>query len=224
MAGKLIAAKTAAITGISATGYITIASTTGWYVGAKGALNKNAVSTLTATGNLGDTETVTIGTKVYTFQTVLTDVDGHVLIGATASDSLDNLIAAINLGAGSGTLYATSTTKHTQVTAAAGAGDTMVITAIAPGTAGNLIATTETAANASWTGLVMAGGATTVSIVITEIKSATELGVRIVSNDLLGQSLTAGPDYGRSDPTAYNSGTVYQWEGFVYNNNDLPLS
>ena len=34
-------------------------------------------------------------TKTYTFQTVLTDVDGNVLIGATASDSIDNLIAGV---------------------------------------------------------------------------------------------------------------------------------
>lgn len=119
-----------------------------------------ASGVLTLTGNVLNTETVTIGTKVYTFQTVLTDVDGNVLIGATASDSLDNLIAAITLGAGAGTLYAASTTLHPTVTAAAGAGDTMDATAKVAGPAGNAIVTTETiATTGSWGGATLSGGA-----------------------------------------------------------------
>jgi hypothetical protein len=118
-----------------------------------------ATGTLTLTGNAANTETVTIDTKTYTFQTVLTDVDGNVLIGATASDSIDNLIAAITLGAGSGTLYAASTTVHPTVTAAAGAGDTMDATAKVQGTAGNTIATTETLGSGSWGGATLSGGA-----------------------------------------------------------------
>lgn len=117
-----------------------------------------ATGTLTLTGNAGDTETVTIGTKVYTFQTSLTNVDGNVLIGATASDSLDNLIAAINLSAGAGTLYAAATTANGFVSAAAGAGDTMDVTAIKAGTFGNTIASTETLANGSWGGSTLSGG------------------------------------------------------------------
>ena len=71
-------------------------------------------------------------------------MDGNVLIGGSASTTLDNLIDAINLGAGAGTDYATSMTLHSTVSAAAGAGDTMVATAKAGGTAGNSLATTET--------------------------------------------------------------------------------
>lgn len=114
-----------------------------------------ATGTLTLTGNALDTHTVTIGSKVYTFQTVLTDVDGNVLIGATASDSLDNLIAAINLDAGAGSLYAASMTLHPTVLAVAGAGDTLVVTA--KGTGGNNIVTTETLSNGSWGGGTLAG-------------------------------------------------------------------
>lgn len=117
-----------------------------------------ATGTLTLSGNAGNTQTVTIGTKVYTFQTVLTNVDGNVLIGATASDSIDNLIAAINLAAGAGTLYAAATTLHPTVTAAAGAGDTMTATAKTAGTAGNAIATTETLASGAWGAATLAGG------------------------------------------------------------------
>jgi hypothetical protein len=125
-----------------------------------------ALGTLTATANFANGETVTTGTKTYTFQTVLTNVDGNVLIGASASDSLDNLIAAINLGAGSGTLYAAATVANTFVYAVAGAGDTLIAYALAAGAAGNAIATTETAANASWGTATLAGGSDTANYVV----------------------------------------------------------
>lgn len=117
-----------------------------------------ATGVLTAAGNPGDGDTVTIGSKIYTFQTVLTNVDGNVLIGASASDSLDNLIAAINLGAGSGTVYAAATTLHPTVSAAAGAGDTMNASAKTAGAAGNAIATTEASTNLSWAAATLTGG------------------------------------------------------------------
>jgi uncharacterized phage protein (TIGR02218 family) len=117
-----------------------------------------ATGTLTLTGNATNGQTVTIDTKVYTFQTSLTDVDGNVLIGATASDSLDNLIAAINLDAGAGSLYATSMTIHPTVSAAAGAGDTMDVTAKTAGADGNDIETTETLSNGSWGDSELSGG------------------------------------------------------------------
>ena len=123
-----------------------------------GTLTSAATGVLTLTGNAANGETVTLGSKTYTFQTVLTDVDGNVLIGASASDSLDNLIAAITLGSGSGTLYAASTTLHPTVTAAAGVGDTMDVTANAPGATGNSIATTETMSNGSFGGATLSGG------------------------------------------------------------------
>jgi hypothetical protein len=47
-------------------------------------------------------QTVTIGSKVYTFQTVLTSVDGNVFIGASLTATRANLLNALNLGAGSG--------------------------------------------------------------------------------------------------------------------------
>jgi len=121
-----------------------------------------ASSTLTFSGVGVNTQTVTTGTKVYTLQTVLTNVDGNVLIGANAAATVANLVAAINLGAGVGTTYATLTTANTFVTAADGAGDTVVVTAkTLLGTAGNAIAIAETCTNASWTGgaLFLAGGA-----------------------------------------------------------------
>lgn len=114
---------------------------------------------LTLTANAANAETVTIGAKTYTFQTVLTNVDGNVLIGATASDSIDNLIAAINLGAGSGSLYAAATSANVDVTAAAGAGDTMDVDSLLGGTQYNSVVTTEGLANGAWGGATLSGGA-----------------------------------------------------------------
>lgn len=118
-----------------------------------------ATDTLTFGGNALNTEVVVIGSATYTFQTALTDVDGNVLIGASASDSLDNLIAAITLGAGAGSLYAASTTVHPTATAVAGGGDTMDASALDGGVAGNTIVTTTDVTAASWSGAgTMSGG------------------------------------------------------------------
>lgn len=226
MAGKTIAAKSAAITAATSGGYVSIASTTGWYKNAKGSMTKAAFSLLTAIGQPADAATVTIGAKVYTFQTVLTNVDGHVLIGLTANATLVNLAAAINLGAGAGVGYAAATTANAAgVIASMGAGDTMNLVAKAPGTAGNSIATLDDSGNLAWTGLVLAGGAAGVTIVITEIVSATQMGVRIVPDSVVGAQ-TYGPDYGRSDCSAFNTanGVIYQNEQFIFNIDDLPLS
>lgn len=100
---------------------------------------------LTLTGNAGNTETVTVGTKVYTFQTTLTNVDGNVLIGATAAASIQNLVNAINLGPGAGTAYAAATVAQPEtIRAREGAGDTMVVNGSAAS------ASTETLTNGSW--------------------------------------------------------------------------
>lgn len=122
------------------------------------ATNAKATGVFTATGQPADTQTVAIGGETYIFDTVLVDSPNHVLIGATAEDTLNNLIAALTAGAGEGTLYGTGTTEHPTVTAAAGAGDTMDVTAKARGTAGNSIATTDTADNMSWGAATLTGG------------------------------------------------------------------
>jgi hypothetical protein len=117
-----------------------------------------ATGTLTATGNPSNNDTVTIGSRTYTFKTSLTPTAGEVLIGGSASASLDNLIAAINGGAGAGTAYASGTTVHADVEAAAGTGDTVDVTAKVNGTAGNSIASTESSTSLSWGAATLAGG------------------------------------------------------------------
>ncbi len=112
---------------------------------------------LGTTGNFGDGDTVTIGANVYTFQTTLTNVAGHVHIGGSVATSLSNLVAAITAGAGSGTAYAAATVVHPDVTAAlSDAGEdlgslgSLRVTALVDGVEGNAIATTTTAANGWW--------------------------------------------------------------------------
>lgn len=121
-----------------------------------------ATGTLTLTGNAVDTETVVIGGTTYTFLDVFVDAGTNVHIGATASDTLDNLISAVTgVATGSaveGTDFPTGVTVNTSATLAAGAGDTALATALVAGTAGNAIATTETLSNGSWSSATLAGG------------------------------------------------------------------
>lgn len=160
-----------------------------------------ATGTLTLATNVADGDTVTIGTTAYTFQTVLVNSARNVLIGLTASDSLDNLIAAIGAGAGSGTLYGAGTVAHTTVNAAAGAGDTAVLTAKTAGTAGNAIATTETSTHASFGAVTLTGGAAIVAPVVNEIL------IGGTASDTL-DNLIAAVNKASGEGTTYSTGTV----------------
>lgn len=114
-----------------------------------------ATGVLTLTGNAVAAETVTIGGRTYTWRAAPT-LANEVTVGASASVSIDNLVAAIMGAAGEGTLYGTDTVPHADVTAAAGAGDTMDVTAVLFGT--GVIATTEVMTNATWGAATLAGG------------------------------------------------------------------
>lgn len=121
--------------------------------------NVQASDALNATANFANGETLTIGGKVYTFQTVLTNVDGHVLIGANTDASLTNLISAINLSGGTpGVNYAASQTLDGNVSATKPASGSIMVLAIVAGVSGNTIAVSSTAANASWTSSTLLGG------------------------------------------------------------------
>jgi len=117
-----------------------------------------ATGTLTGSANFADTETVTIDAKTYTFQATLTDVDGNVQLGGSLQASLLNLLNAINLTGTPGTDYATSMTIHPTVEATASDATTLDAEAKTAGFAGNSIATTTTAANASWGAVTLTGG------------------------------------------------------------------
>lgn len=103
--------------------------------------------------------TVTLGASVYTFNTVLGGA-GSVLIGADEEACIANLVAAINGGAGEGTVYGTGTVVNVSATAEQAPTDVqLTATAITAGTAGNSIASTETVTGGSWTAATLTGGA-----------------------------------------------------------------
>lgn len=120
-----------------------------------------ATGILTAGSQPSDNDTVLIDAYTYTFETAFSDTSGRVLIGAAATDSLDNLIAAINNAGGEGTTYGTGTPVHPTVSAAAGVGDTIDAEAKLGGTQGNLIATTTpvSVGGLSWGAVLLASGA-----------------------------------------------------------------
>jgi hypothetical protein len=125
-------------------------------------LARSAQGTLTSTGtNVANNDTVTIGSKTYTFQTALTNVDGNVKIAATAALSLVNLYNAINLSGVAGTDYATLMTIHPTVAAADKTATTLIVHAKTSGTSGNVLATTETSAQLAWGAVTLAGGGNT---------------------------------------------------------------
>jgi hypothetical protein len=75
------------------------------------------------------------GIITYTFVTTINNlVANQVLVGATAADSAYNLVQAINLGTGSGTLYSSPTAASGFITASLVTGSQMLITSVATGT------------------------------------------------------------------------------------------
>lgn len=117
-----------------------------------------AVGTLTFTANPLNTETITLGTTTYTFQTVLVDTANNVLIGADADASLNNLRAAINLEAGVSTLYGNGTVANVEASASDLPGDQLLATAKAPGTGANTDPTTSTVTGGTWSAATLLGG------------------------------------------------------------------
>lgn len=105
----------------------------------------NALATFA--GQPANGETLKIGNVTYTFKTALAAAY-DVLIGAAASNTRDNLVAAITAGAGAGTTYGTATVAHPLVTAVAESGNARISALSVPGiTPGKSVALVSTAAN-----------------------------------------------------------------------------
>lgn len=109
-----------------------------------------------------NTQTVVIGGQTYTFLTSFVDAANNVLIGASAGAMGDNLAAAINHGAGAGSLYGTATVANASVSAVSNGSGVVTVTALTAGAAGNSIAISETLTNSAWAGgaTVLSGGLT----------------------------------------------------------------
>ena len=104
-------------------------------------------------------DTVTVGTKTYTFVTNLssTPTANEVVVGNSEQNSLANLAAAVNGGGGAGATYGSPTVANTLARATATA-TTVVFTALVGGVNGNTIASTETGAANTFAGATFAGG------------------------------------------------------------------
>lgn len=122
-----------------------------------------ATGILTMTAVPSDGETVTVATKdgtnaaVYRFKNTLAAAY-DVKIGASVTDTLANLVNAVNAGTGSGTAYGAGTLANFDVSAAAYTVTQIQATANIAGAAGNSLASTSTAANATWGAATLQGG------------------------------------------------------------------
>lgn len=116
-----------------------------------------ASGVLTFSGNAVADETVTIGAKVYTWKAAPAAAN-EVLVGADAAASAAALIAAINGGAGEGTLFGTDTVPSEEVRASQGGTTSIVeIVALYSGQQGE-VASTETMTNAAFGAATLTGG------------------------------------------------------------------
>lgn len=127
-----------------------------------------AVAQLIYSGQPADADTLIIGSKTYTWKTTLTPAVNEIKIGATLAISLANAVAAITAGAGSGTAYGAGTTANAQATAVL-AYDTIFLTAISAGGAGNAYALSSTTSGSNLTIVSFAGGITAGSYDLTTL-------------------------------------------------------
>jgi hypothetical protein len=117
-------------------------------------------TTLTSTGTFANNDTITIGGQTYTLKTALTATPfaaNEILIGAAATNSLDNIKDAINgtvVSGAVGTIYSFGTKRNPLVTAGAKTATTLVCTSTDTNVGGST-ATTKSAANFAWTGATM---------------------------------------------------------------------
>lgn len=97
-----------------------------------------------------DGKIVTIGTTVYRFKTTIAQAY-DVFIGANATATMVNLLAAIN-GTTRGSLYYIDTQPHPDVTAVLTSTFVITVTAKKAGVIGNAIAKSEDSAHLDWDG------------------------------------------------------------------------
>lgn len=115
-----------------------------------------ATGTFTQAGAFTDGETVTIGSRTYTFKTPFVNAADNINAAGTIAQTHENLRRAINGDGVAGTNYGTGTVVNADVTATDTA-TTTIVTAIKAGTFGNTIVTTEVSAG-SWGGGTLTGG------------------------------------------------------------------
>lgn len=199
-----------------------------------------ATGVLTAAANPAAGGIVRIGNYYYTLVAALSSPDApfEVLIGAAATNTLDNLIAAINSAAGGGTTYGYNTPKNPDVSAAAGAGDTIDLSSRYSGVEANYITTTENSTSLSFaaatltgaTGagvtysddieaheLVTAAGVSTDQIVVTA-RTAGTAGNAIATTDTAANASWGAATLASGAAATFATGTLTMSGAFVNNN------
>ena len=138
-------------------GASTISVTTGLMSALGIGLGANASNILSAIGNATAGKVVVVGTQTYTFAAAA-GAANTVTIGATVSDTLANLAAAVNGGPGAGAAYGSGTVANADATAVA-QGPTLTFTAKVSGAGGNaIVSTTDDASLGFSNAATFAGG------------------------------------------------------------------
>lgn len=117
-------------------------------------------ATLTISGIPANNDTVTIDSITYTWKTSINNATPYeVFRGASASDAVTALSAAIVAGAGAGTLYSTATTAHPTCTVTTSTSSTIKVSTIATGLLSNTgVVSTESGSNTSWSTSTLRSG------------------------------------------------------------------
>lgn len=104
-------------------------------------------------------DTVTVGSKVYTFKATVTTVDGEVsLVSGTAAGALAALKAAINLSGVVAANYGSATVVNPDVCATTLTSTTLLLVSKVPGTVGNFIPSSEAGTHTSMGNATLGGG------------------------------------------------------------------
>jgi phage tail sheath gpL-like len=140
-----------------------------WYLAltpatAPSSVSTQATGTLTLTGLPVAAETFVVGATTYTMRAAVGATANEVKIGASAGATGDNIAAAINAGAGSGTLYGSNTVANATVVASSNGAGVVTLTARTAGTAGNSIVLTESLTNATVSGAGTLAGAVNATV------------------------------------------------------------
>jgi hypothetical protein len=145
--------------------------------------------TIDDAGEVTDAETLDIGGKTYTFKATVGTADGAVHIGAAVEDTVDNLIAAINLTPETGetgtegTDYGEDMTINPLVHAAYIDRDdgTVRLYSKVPGAIGNLIAVANGTATATVDNATMEDGVGSVDAFFTGLFALNQINSELVS-------------------------------------------
>jgi len=168
----------------------------------RAALGAGAKANSTLTLNVEvphDGDTVIIGGSTYTLKTALTPTANQILIEATNTATISNIIACLGGGAGSGTKFAADSDQQTSLVITNPTPDTMLVTAPEVGFLWNAAATAGTMTHGTWNHTTLTGGV--------DAQAANDVlrGVNVeASIDNLVLAVTLGTGIG----TKFGTGTV----------------